>query len=66
MLTLLDEGPTYLIIDAVDEYPDISGIPSLRERVLQFVKELVNLGLPKRIFVSPAAQRSTYEISLNP
>jgi hypothetical protein len=47
MLTLPDEGPTYLIIDAVDECPNISGIPSPRERVLQFVKELVDLRLPK-------------------
>lgn len=47
MLTLPDEGPTYLIIDAVEECPDISGIPSPRERVLRLVKELVNLSLPK-------------------
>ena len=65
MLTLPDEGPTYLIIVAVDECPDISGIPSPRERVLQFVKELVNLSLPKLHICAPAAQRSTYEISLN-
>jgi hypothetical protein len=47
MLALPDEGPTYLIIDAVDECPNISGIPSPRERVLQFVGGLVNLSLPK-------------------
>ena len=47
MLTLPDEGPTYLIIDALDECPNISGIPSPRERALQFVKELVDLSLPK-------------------
>jgi len=33
-------------MDAVDECPDTSGIPSHRERVLQFVKELVELDLP--------------------
>jgi hypothetical protein len=47
MLTLPDEGPTCLIIDAVDECPNISGIPSPRERALQFVKELVDLSLPE-------------------
>ena len=42
MLTLLasDQRPTYLIIDALDESPDTSGIPSSRERVLRLVKEL--------------------------
>jgi hypothetical protein len=46
MLTLPDQRPTYLIIDALDESPDNSGIPSPRERVLQLVKELVELHLP--------------------
>src|ERR1700760_4857925 len=46
MLTLPDQHPTFLIIDALDESPDTSGIPSPRERVLQLVKELVELGLP--------------------
>jgi NACHT domain len=46
MLTLGDQQPTYLIMDALDECPDTSGIPSDRERVLQFVKDLVELDLP--------------------
>ena len=46
MLTLPDQLPTYLVIDALDESPNSSGIPSPRERVLQLVKELVELGLP--------------------
>jgi hypothetical protein len=46
MLTLPDQRPTYLIIDALDESPNTSGIPSPRERVLQLVKELVELRLP--------------------
>jgi hypothetical protein len=48
MLTLLatDQRPTYLIIDALDESSNTSGIPSSRERVLQLVKELVQLRLP--------------------
>jgi hypothetical protein len=43
MLTLPDQRPTYLIIDALDESSNSSGIPSPRERVLQLVKELVEL-----------------------
>jgi hypothetical protein len=46
MLTLPDQRPTYLIIDALDESPNTSGIPSPRERVLQLLKELVELCLP--------------------
>jgi hypothetical protein len=46
MLTLPDQSPTYLIIDALDESPITSGIPSPRETVLQLLKELVDLSLP--------------------
>ena len=46
MLTLPDQRPTYLIIDALDESPNAPGIPSHRERVLQLLEELVNLSLP--------------------
>jgi hypothetical protein len=46
MLTPPDQHPTYLIIDALDESPNTSGIPSPRETVLQLLKELVDLSLP--------------------
>jgi hypothetical protein len=46
MLTLPDQHPIYLILDALDECPNISGIPSPRDQVLQFVKELIDLHLP--------------------
>ena len=46
MLTVPDQHPIYLIMDALDECPNISGIPSSRDQVLQFVKELVGLNLP--------------------
>ena len=45
MLTLPDQCPIYLIIDALDESPDSSGIPSPREEVLQLITELVELRL---------------------
>ncbi len=45
MLALPDQRPIYLIVDALDESPNTSGIPSPRERVLELVKELVELGL---------------------
>jgi hypothetical protein len=46
MLTLSDNGPVYLIMDALDECPNISDIPSARKRVLDLVKDLVGLRLP--------------------
>jgi hypothetical protein len=46
MLTLPDRRPIYLIMDALDESPNTSGIPSPRERVLHLLKELVDLRLP--------------------
>src|SRR5260221_3599973 len=45
MLTL-HERPIYLMIDALDECSNTSGIPSSRERVLVLLKDLVELHLP--------------------
>ena len=46
MLTLLGQHPVYIIIDALDECPNTSGMPSPREQVLDLLKELVELSLP--------------------
>ena len=46
ILTLPNQGPIYLIIDALDECSNASGIPSDRNRVLQLVKELIDLHRP--------------------
>ena len=49
ILSALGQVPIYLIIDALDECPDISraiGVPPPRQKVLEFVKELVELRLP--------------------
>ena len=46
MLALPDQPPIYLIMDALDESPTTSGIPSPRERVLLLLEELVDLRLP--------------------
>jgi hypothetical protein len=46
MLTLEAQQPTYIVLDALDECPIISTIPSPREDVLEFVEELVGLRLP--------------------
>ena len=60
MLTFSDHRPIYLIMDALDESPNTSGIPSPRERVLHLLKELVDLRLSSvHIFVT-----SRFEIDI--
>jgi NACHT domain len=46
MLSHRSEPPFYLILDALDECPNNSGMPSPREQVLDLVKDLVELSLP--------------------
>ena len=46
MLTLERQRPTYIILDALDECPVMSSIPSPREEVLELVENLVGLHLP--------------------
>jgi hypothetical protein len=45
MLALTDQGPIYIILDALDECPNTSGIPSARKQVLNLLKNLVGLQL---------------------
>ena len=45
MLTVRDHL-TYLIMDALDECPDTSEVPSPRNRILQLLKELAELQIP--------------------
>jgi hypothetical protein len=44
MLNLPEQGPIYIIVDALDEFPDVSGNPA-REDVLELIQELVGLKL---------------------
>ena len=43
MLAIVGSGPVYLVMDALDECPNDSGMPSSRENMLITVKELVEL-----------------------
>ena len=45
ILALPGQGPTYIILDALDECPITSGIPSARKQVIDFLKDLVSLQL---------------------
>ena len=46
MLSLPGQGPVYIIVDALDECPNLSGTPSAREKVLETIEELIELNLP--------------------
>jgi hypothetical protein len=46
IVKLPGQAPVYLIIDALDECPNTSAIPSPREKVLKLVGELFDLQLP--------------------
>ena len=46
MLTVGRLGTMYIIVDAIDECPIISGTPSAREKVLDLITDLVNLRNP--------------------
>jgi hypothetical protein len=46
MLNLPGQSPIYIIVDALDECPDLKGTPSAREEVLELIEELVHLELP--------------------
>jgi hypothetical protein len=46
LLKLPGQGELYIVVDALDECPNVSGFPTPREQVLKVVKELVELRLP--------------------
>ncbi|KAH9014779.1 hypothetical protein EDB84DRAFT_1635584 [Lactarius hengduanensis] len=45
MLMIPGQGPIYIILDALDECPNTSGIPPARKQVLNLIKDLVGLRL---------------------
>ena len=46
MATSTSQLPVYIILDALDECPNTSGIPTPREHVLELVTDLFDLRLP--------------------
>ena len=57
MLTVPDQPATYIIIDALDECPNISGMPTAREQVLEFLQHIVNSKYPNvHICISSRAE----------
>jgi hypothetical protein len=46
LIKIPGQAPVYLIVDALDECPNTSAMPSAREKVLMLMEELVDSGLP--------------------
>ena len=46
ILTLPGQAPIYIVIDALDECLNSSGMPSARGKVLELIEELIHLRLP--------------------
>ncbi|KAI0299227.1 hypothetical protein BC826DRAFT_64263 [Russula brevipes] len=64
MLKVLGQVPIYLVIDALDECPNTTRMPSSRDKVLALVEELDKLNLPNlRLCVTsrPEIVRTTLE-----
>jgi hypothetical protein len=65
MVSLPVQVPIYIIVDALDECPNSSGLPTPREEVLELFKNLVSLHIPNlRICVTSRPEidiRSTLE-----
>ena len=46
MVEVPGQAPTYIIVDALDECPTTTGLPSPRDKVLEFVKDIVKSQIP--------------------
>jgi hypothetical protein len=46
MLKLSGEAPVFIVVDALDELPNTTGIPSSRDEVLNLLEEFIRLNIP--------------------
>jgi len=66
LLSIPELAPVYLIVDALDECPSTSAIPSPRDEVLNLIEELIKLRLPNlRICVTSRPETDIKDV-LNP
>jgi hypothetical protein len=66
MLDLPGQIPTYIIIDALDECPDNTGTPSAREKVLNFVVDLVQSKHSNLFICNTSRPEQDINTALNP
>ena len=66
MLTIVKQVPIYLIMDALDECPNVLGTPSSRGKVLQLVKDLAELHHPNLRLCLTSCPEVDIRITLEP
>jgi hypothetical protein len=66
MLELPEQVPIYIIVDAVDECPNNTGTPSPREKVLQFLEDLVKSRHPNLHICLTSRPEHDIQAVLNP
>ena len=66
MLGVPEILPVYLIIDALDECPNTTGMPSSRDEVLALVERLVKLNLPNLRLCVTSRPETDIQTSLEP
>jgi hypothetical protein len=66
MLKVPEELPVHLIIDAIDECPNTTGIPSSRDQVMAVLERLVTLKLPNLRICVTSRPEADIRIFLEP
>ena len=66
MLNFPGQLPTYIVIDALDECPNNIGTPSAREKVLNFVEDLVESNHPNLFICITSRPEQDITTTLNP
>ena len=66
LFKLPGQAPVYLVVDALDEYPITSDMPSPREEVLNLISELLKSGLPNLRICVTSRPETDVKVVLNP
>jgi hypothetical protein len=66
VLKLPGQPPVYLIVDALDECPNNTAMPSPREKVLSLVEDLVDTQLPSLCICVTSRPETDIKILLEP
>ena len=66
LLELPGQAPVYLIVDALDECPDTSHIPSPRHKVLKLLEEFVNSNLRNLRICVTSRPEADIKVALEP
>jgi len=66
MVDLPGQVPIYLIVDALDECPNITRTPSARERVLNFIRDLIQSNHPNLFVCLTSRPEQDISATLDP